>query len=293
MNRLQLLLRLVRPFHLLLAALAYSLGLGVAHYLGAAFDGRSLVFGALFSVLLVASGNLLTESFRALPDPFIEGETAREHDALQRLTLSSGASFLAAGAAFLFILAWSHALSLLALLCAGAMIVLALANAIPPVRLAGRGFGELSTALILAYLTPGFAFLLQRADLHRLLTIVTFPLTLLAFGYFLLGDFPTFSSDVRYGRQTLLVRMSWQRAVPLHNVLLVAAYLLYAGTPLLAVPWALIWPALLTAPLAAYQIFMLRNIAEGAKPLWNILSINAAAIFGLTAYLLTLTFWLH
>jgi hypothetical protein len=50
---------------------------------------------------------------------------------------------------------------------------------------------------------------------------------------------------------------------------------------------------LLTLPVAAYQIFMLNNIAAGAKPIWPALNVAAAAVFGLTAYLITLTLWLR
>jgi hypothetical protein len=55
----------------------------------------------------------------------------------------------------------------------------------------------------------------------------------------------------------------------------------------------LVWPALLTLPLAVWQIFTLRNIADGAKPLWPAFVATATAIFGLTAYLVTLAFWLR
>ena len=48
-----------------------------------------------------------------------------------------------------------------------------------------------------------------------------------------------------------------------------------------------------TLPVAIYQVVILRNISEGAPPLWNILLVTSAAIFGLTTYLLTLTVWLR
>ena len=49
----------------------------------------------------------------------------------------------------------------------------------------------------------------------------------------------------------------------------------------------------MTLPLAAYQIFMLRRIADGATPIWMAFIVNATAILGLTLYLVTLTFWLR
>ena len=71
------------------------------------------------------------------------------------------------------------------------------------------------------------------------------------------------------------------------------AYVLFAFTPLLGYSLSLLWPAFLTIPFAILQIYWLRNIALGAKPIWTLLSVNAIAIFGLTAYFLTLTFWLR
>ena len=52
-------------------------------------------------------------------------------------------------------------------------------------------------------------------------------------------------------------------------------------------------PAFLTLPFAVLQIFWLRNIALGARPIWSMLSANAVSLFGLTAYFLMIAFWLR
>jgi 1,4-dihydroxy-2-naphthoate octaprenyltransferase len=171
--------------------------------------------------------------------------------------------------------------------------LLCIAIGVPPVRLAGRGYGEIASALSMAAFLPALGFALQAGGFHRLVNAVTFPLFLIALTTFLALDFPGFAEDVKYERRTLLTRLGWQRAIPLHNAVLAAAYVLFAAAPFFGLPFSLFWPSLLTIPLAGYQIFMLRNIGEGVRPLWNALAINAAAIFGLTTYLLTLTFWLR
>jgi hypothetical protein len=56
---------------------------------------------------------------------------------------------------------------------------------------------------------------------------------------------------------------------------------------------SLIWPAFLTLPFALFQIFQLRNISMGAPTNWTLLTVTALAVFGLTTYFLTLTFWLR
>jgi hypothetical protein len=68
---------------------------------------------------------------------------------------------------------------------------------------------------------------------------------------------------------------------------------LLAGALLFGLAWGLIWPSFLTLPFAILQIFWLRNISLGAKPIWSLLTVNALAVFGLTAYLLTFAFWLR
>ena len=55
----------------------------------------------------------------------------------------------------------------------------------------------------------------------------------------------------------------------------------------------LIWPAFLTIPFALFQIFQVRGISHGAPANWTLLTATALAVFGLTAYFLTLTFWLR
>jgi 1,4-dihydroxy-2-naphthoate octaprenyltransferase len=173
------------------------------------------------------------------------------------------------------------------------LLASALLYAIPPFRLINRGFGEPVLAILLAYLIPSIGFLLQTVSYHRFLAILVFPLTALALATFIAFDFPSYARDRKYARGTLLVRIGWERAVPVHNILIVLAYLLLLFAPLFGISLALIWPGLLTAPFAIFQIFTLRQITLGGKPVWNMLTVTAIAIFALTAYFLTLTFWLR
>jgi 1,4-dihydroxy-2-naphthoate octaprenyltransferase len=172
-------------------------------------------------------------------------------------------------------------------------LLVIVAYSVPPLRLVDKGYGEALLAVQLGFLVPSISFLLQDGAYHRLLNVTIVPLTILSLAMILTLDFPSYSSDLKYARQTLLVRIGWERAVPLHHGLVVAAYVLFASTPLLGYSLSLLWPAFLTIPFALLQIYWLRNIALGAKPIWTLLTANAVAIFGLTAYFLTLTFWLR
>ena len=56
-------------------------------------------------------------------------------------------------------------------------------------------------------------------------------------------------------------------------------------------PLMIALPAFLTFPLGLLQIWQLRRIADGAKPNWTALTLNALVIFAVTAYLLAYSFW--
>jgi hypothetical protein len=77
----------------------------------------------------------------------------------------------------------------------------------------------------------------------------------------------------------------------LHHSLIAFAYVLFAVALLLR--FSILWTAFLTLPFAILQIILLRNISIGNKPNWTLLTSTALAVFGLTTYFITLTFWLR
>jgi 1,4-dihydroxy-2-naphthoate octaprenyltransferase len=118
-------------------------------------------------------------------------------------------------------------------------------------------------------------------------------LTFLAFAYFLVMDFQSFAQDQKFRRVTFLTRLGWERVVPLHHIFVVFAYIFFLAMISFGLTLSLLWPAFLTLPFGLYQIFQLRNISLGLPPNWKILHATALAVFGLTAYFLTLTFWIR
>lgn len=283
---------LTRPLHLLFASLTYALGLAIADYLGATISVSALWLGLGWVLLTQTSMNLLAEIFRPANEP-LNGLFGAERVYLRDrlLVITIGLLGLAAGCAYLLYLAGRVHAAALILLALSLLIVLA--YAVPPLKLIRRGFGELLLAAHIGYIFPSLGFVLQSGDFHRLLPILALPITALALAYFLILDFPTFAEDLKYERVTLLTRLGWQRVVPLHHGLVVLAFLLLAVASLLGVSLALIWPSFLAVPFAIFQIIMLRNIALGAPPLWKPFTINAAALFALTSYLLTFSLFLR
>ena len=286
------LLRLTRPLHLLLAALTYFLGASIANYLGKPFRPDAFWLGLIAVFLAQASMNLLAEVFRPNNEAVIEGETRKQRLALRNNALYISIASLTANAVIAFILHNNNHLSVAAFFFLLLSLIVILAYAIPPFRFINRGFGEFLLAAHLAYIFPSIAYILQSDEAHRFL-LITIPLTFLAFAYFIVMDFPSFASDSKYNRSTLLTRLGYERVVPLHHLFVSLAYFLFLAVPAFGLSLSLFWPAFLTLPFALFQIFQLRSLSLGAPVHWTLLTVTALSVFGLTAYFLSLTFWLR
>jgi 1,4-dihydroxy-2-naphthoate octaprenyltransferase len=284
-------LRLSRPLHLLLAALTYTLGASIPAYLGKPFQPLAFSLGLAGVLLAQLSMSLLAEVFRPHNEPLVEDETPKQKETLRNNALYISIAVLSSNAFIVFVLYINKVLVLPTFYFLLLSLLLALAYAIPPIRLLNRGFGELTLAVHLAYVIPSIGFLLQARENHRLLAVIIIPLTALALAYFLIINFISFPSDEKYQRATLLRRLTWEHAVPLHHSLIVFAYMIFVIAPLLG--FSILWPAFLTLPFAVLQILLLRHISTGGKPNWPLLTATALAVFGLTTYFLTLTFWLR
>ena len=283
-------LRLTRPVHLLLAALTYCFGMSIANYLGKPFRSDSFWLGLAGVLLAQMSMSLLSEVFRLDIEPLAENETRRARSVVRNNALYISVAAITVLAVIAFLLFTNHRLSTASISFLFLSLIFILMYSLPPFR--NRGFGEFLLATHLGYIIPSIAYLLQADETHRFL-ILSLPLTLLAFAYFIVMDFPSFATDQKYNRTTFLTRLGWERVVPLHHVFVMFAYIFFAISPALGISLALIWPAFLTLPFALFQIFLVRGISLGAPANWTLLAATALAVFGLTAYFLTLTFWLR
>ncbi len=284
-------LKLTRPLHLLLAALTYALGASLPAYLGKPLNLLALWSGLASVLLLQAALALLTEVFRPGNEPLLQGETPQRKETLRNNALYVSLAALAAVAFLVYQLYLNGALAWAGFTFYLFSFGLILLYAVPPIRLVNRGFGELLLAAHLAYLVPAIGFTLQFGENHRMLIFALVPLTALALAYFLILNFTTYENDQKYERGSLLRALGWERAVPLHDSLLIFAYAAFTLAAFFG--YRVLWTSLLTLPFAALQIVLLRNVALGGKPNWQALASTALAVFGLTAYFLALTFWLR
>jgi len=287
------LFKIYSPVHPLLAAITYTLGAGIAHYLG--YSIKIGVFGAgLLSLLsLQGSAFFLAEYFRLPLVGMAENESPQQIEKFRLTLLQVSYAALTLSVVAILTLLFTSTITILSGVLYGVIFLSMVAYATPPLRLSARGYGELVLAIYMGTCIPAFAFLLQSGTIHHLLSFVTFPLTLLALAFLLVSNFPTFATDLKYARLSLLTRLTWQRAIPIHHLLIILAYLFFSSALFLNIPWEMIWPVFLALPFAVVQVFWLQRIASGGRPLWNFLSALSIASFGLSAYFLAMTFWLR
>lgn len=298
-NPIVLYLRMVRPLFLMGGILLYALGAGIARYLGMDISWSTYLIGQFWVSTLQLSAQFLNEYFD------VPGDVNNEN----RTFLTGGSGALGPGKLPRQVALWS-ALGCLVVLTfvtivminqvslspvAVLIMLLAFFGAIfystPPVWLAASGYGELTASIMVSFLLPAFAYVLQTGDLHRLLTMTGFPLTGLNMAMLISFDMPDFAADIKFNKRTLLVRLGWQAGMNLHNILLLTSFFLLAATTSFGMPLMIVLPAMAPLALALLQIWMMRRIAAGMKPNWNALTINALVIFVSVAYLLTFAFW--
>lgn len=291
--------RLSRPLLLMGGVLLYTLGAGVARYLGTLINWDSFLLGLAW-ILLVQLGMIyLNEYFGERIALLDDGQGALTGGlgVYGRGDIPRGVLLVAAFTAY----AVAASLTVLLIQMPGFtqstfvfMLVIFLSSflmVVPPVRLVDTGYGEIVSAILLSNLVPAAAFLFQTGSLHRLLAMVTFPLTFLQLAMLLSYELPHYASDLKFDRQTLLARVGWEAGMRLHNISLLLAYLILGLAALFGLPLSIGVPAFLTFPLALFQVWYMNRIASGGKPNWRALLFVASAIYVLTAYLTAFALW--
>jgi len=292
-HHLRLFIRLSRPFFLLGGVLLYALGAAIAAYLGRPVDATLYMVGQILVTLLQLMTHYLNEYF--------DSEMDQDNSSRTWLTGGSGAigpeglSKKVALYAAVITLALAATISTAALVTgafpalAWPVLLLSFAGAFfysaPPLHLATTGYGELIAALVVAGLTPTFAYVLQTGELHRLLLMSTTPLIALAFAMIVVFELPDYSTDLKHGKRTLMVRVGWSTGMRAHDVAIAFAMITFAVAFSLGLPPRVGYGALIVVPLALAQIWQLNRIRQAHPPRWNSLTIGALALFAIAAYL--------
>jgi 1,4-dihydroxy-2-naphthoate polyprenyltransferase len=300
---LRFFIQLSRPIFILIAALLYVLGIGIAHYLSGEMNWQSFFLGFIWVIFILLGFEYLNEYFD--PDTYFETQT-QKHTPFSGATGAIGPGKLSRQVALwagLIFLTISASLTVLIYKYIGLGLILVVILSIfllgeffiylPPYRLVTSGYGEVINSIVIAGLIPAMAFLFQGHEFHRLLLMVTFPLTLLYLGMVMALEFPDYASDIKQGKKPILIRIGWQKGMQLHNLLVLGSFVILGIAFLVGFPFRLGWSVFLALPLAIFQTWMMNRISDGAKPNWNLFVMVALSTFGLTTYLLTFTFWTH
>jgi 1,4-dihydroxy-2-naphthoate octaprenyltransferase len=264
----------------------------MARYYGAISNFNLALLGLLWLLALQLGGSYLHAYFNIRSASIIEenGESPYRHSRLIWLFIAYAFLAITASLSVLVI----RAVDIPGIFLLMLIIVLGvLIYTLPPFQLVYSGYGELIFSLLVANMTPALGYQLQGGDSLRLLAMVTFPLTVLHLAMLLAFSLHSYASDMKYSRRTLILRMGWQNGVPLHNILILSAYLLLLLAITFGLPWRVGVPALFTLPIGIFQIVIVNRIAAGVKPPWKVLDVLASALFGITAYLLTFGFWIR
>jgi len=296
----QLLIRYTHPWLLLAGVVSYILGAGIARYLGFAVYGINF-WGGMLAVVLLQLASYMLKLYYDLAEAagplrqIQKGVDDIDKITARRLSNSSvlflAFTILAAGAAITVLLVSQGAMHFSGVLILGAAFLLAFFYGVPPFRLAYRGYGELSEAVLISSLFPALGYVIQTGELHRLLAMITFPLLALFLAMRLAQSLEHYARDQKLAHQTMMIALGWQRGMQFHNILILVGYLLLGIANIFGLAWPLTWPGFLTLPVGLFQIFQMSQIASGGKPSWRLLRVTSVATFGLTLYFLTLAIW--
>jgi 1,4-dihydroxy-2-naphthoate polyprenyltransferase len=296
---IRLLIRVSRPHFLLGAILVYALGVGVAKYLGVQVNWGLYLVGQVLVTTTQLGTHFLNEYHDGPADldnpnrtPFSGGSGAVGPGKLSRSTvLLAALGCFAVTAAFTVLLISYMKLTPAILVVMILSFLGAFFYSSPPFKLSSSGYGELSTSILVAFMVPAFAFLLQAGDLHRLVAMTTFPLTAVHLAMMLAFELPDYGNDLRHEKRTLMVRMGWKNGMVLHNVLIISAYLLLGLAVTLGMPMMIALPAFFTFPLGLLQIWQMRRVAAGARPNWMAITLTPVVLFVAMTYLLAFAYW--
>lgn len=292
-RQIKLFLRLSRPLPLLGGALLFGLGSVIASFLGNSTDWILYLFGQGLITLLQLMAHYLHEFHDyplsknvTQPSSFMGISGALGAEGLPRKTaLYAAVVCLVLAATLVSIFLFNGQVPLVAWLLLLMIFTGAFFYSSPPLRLYLTGYGELTNSLVMAALIPSFSFALITGELHRLLLMSTTPLFALHFAMMISLELPNYATNIKYNRQTLMVRLGWSTAMRLHDLAIVFGAISFVIAFINGLPIRVSMGALIVLPLAAAQLWQMERIRRGFPTRWRTLTLSALGLFGLTTYL--------
>ena len=285
-------IRLTRPVFLLGGALLYALGVAMAAQRGVSIRLERALLGQVMVTAIQLMAHYANEYYDTATDGlnsqrtwFTGGSGVLPGGELKReVARRASLAFALVGiAAVMAAMNQSPAAGVL-----GAVSLLgAWFYSAPPLVLMSSGWGELSTSLIVALLTPLTGFFLQTGQMDTRVLRVCAPLVMIHLAMLLAFEFPDWDADTAAGKRTMVVRLGREPAVYVHTALITVATLLLLTAALDRPAARYVW---LMTPLAAWQVLSLARHARhtGVGP--PLLTLGAVSLFVLTSGLSLLGF---
>lgn len=301
MRNLRLFIKLSRPIFLLGPALAFALGAGIAHYLGHPINWTAYWIGQALVTFIQLASQYLNEYYDAPVDQFnpnrtfLTGGSGAVGPGLlpRRVALIAALTSLALAASTTVLLMWLVQPAGIVFLLLALGFVGGLFYTLPPLRLEATGYGELIASVLSAVLVPALAFTLQVGDLHRLVAMVTFPAFAAHLAMMLAFELPDYSTDEKFEKNTVMVRMGWEMGMTLHNILILITFVLLLIASILGFPLFATLSAMGSLPIGLFQFWQMRAVANGKPVNWTALMLGGVAFYMVMIYLLTLAFWIN
>ncbi len=297
-GRYQLLLDLLQPGLITLTFGAFFIGVGLAHHLGGNLKWIKSVFLLFDFLFLLWARNFLNAYWDHPESPLclLKSTHSRYMELLKvkRNSMLTYSLVCLTGAAIssTFVLGIPPVVPSLAFLLL-IIFVLVIFSILPPLFLQRKGYGELIESFTIFILVPATALIVNFGELSPLLELLTVPLFFVYLAGKLVFSLRTYLADKTGGNPNLLNRLDWEKAMRLHNTLIIAAYILIAVFSFIGLPWGLTWPLLITLPVAVFEVLLIIGITRGGKPNWTLLDWTSGALTGSMVYLVLLTLWLH
>lgn len=291
-------IRLSQPHFLLGGILLFALGATVARYLGVPITLKHYLLGQGFVTFIQLMAHYLNEYFDGPADstnenrtPFDAGSGALGPDGLPRSIAFYGAiSSLTLAGTIAGVMLLVGDIPLLTWLFGLLGFLGAYSYSAKPFRLSESGYGELTTSLVVAGFVPSFSFSLFSGGLHRFILMTTVPLIALHFAMMLIFELADYASDLKYGKQSLMIRLGWEAGMRLHDYAVFFGVLSFTIAYLNGLPGRVALGGLIVLPLALAQIWQMSRIRRGYPPNWRVLTLGAILLFGLSAYFIGLGF---
>ena len=287
--------RLGRPLFLVGGLVFYGLGAAIAAYVGGGreIDWRRYVWGQL----AVTAAHLMTHYCNDYFDFHADQANATP-------TRWSGGSRVLPAGELPRAAALVAALVFALLACVGTRVLVGHAGAPPivvglmaaivvlsweysaaPLRLHSTGWGELEVAVVVSGLVPLTGFYIQTGQWALLPFCAIAPLAGLQFTMLLAIEFPDAAGDAATGKHTLVVRHGADWAAQLYQLTLIAVYVSLPLLVAVGLPPIVVACALLTSPIAAWQVWRMHRGAFRDPARWESIAFWAVVLLVVTSAL--------